>query len=87
MRTIHAKFANHLPAGQLLDYQLSSFKDHISFTASNQYFSLTKEISNTTPTAFPATVDPHDVLKTMSGYDLIHAADNIVKYYKLCEDR
>ena len=80
-------FSNSFPSGRLNSFVPSTFKDHTSFTSSNRYFSAVKEIISTTAIPFPPVIDPHGDLQALSGRDLVYAADNVVQYYKLSDNK
>jgi len=76
---MRAKFLEETTA----PWQCGTYEGHATIDAHTRYFSLRKEAPTEQNQPFWQGVDPDGVLSKLRKQDLIHGADNIVKYKKL----
>jgi hypothetical protein len=83
---IQCLFSNEFKENDFEQWSPTMYKDMPSIDASNRYFSAKKDVSGDDHIPFPQAVDPRSILKSLEGLDFVHAADNVVDYYKLSDD-
>lgn len=80
---IRQKFAEHLFTATIFENIDRNGPFGIKFVANNRFFTKRHDAPTEQDTEFQHGVDPLGSLHKLKGSDLIHAPDNIVKYYKL----
>ncbi len=79
---IRELFAQHLVGVELLPVAERSSTTGNLFSASNRIFTLKSDSPTEQDNEFQTGVDPMRMLARMKNTDLIHAPDNIVKYFR-----
>jgi len=82
IRIIESILSQEFQENQFQPYQPSNYLTFPSIDASNRYFSFRRDVSASNHLDIHPTIDPAGLLKSMQGETLVHAADNIVEYYK-----
>ncbi|KAJ7171043.1 hypothetical protein C8R46DRAFT_1216643 [Mycena filopes] len=83
MTAVHQKFAQHLAGVQMHNQMPKQGTHGMYMSASNRFFTERSEAPNEQDNNFQPGVDTIGRLAKLKGADLIHAPDNIVKYFRL----
>ncbi|KAJ7683323.1 hypothetical protein B0H17DRAFT_1205192 [Mycena rosella] len=81
--SIHEQFGQHLARVQMVDFFMKYIGDAPIFLASNRFLTLWSEAPNEQDNEFEPGVDTIGWLAKLKGNDLIHAPENIVKYFRV----
>ncbi|KAJ6520780.1 hypothetical protein DFH09DRAFT_1426698 [Mycena vulgaris] len=80
-------FEQHLAGAELSSITETESTEGRLFVASNRLFTNKTDAPTEQDTEFQNGVDPLNVLQKLKNNDLIHAPDNIVKYFKRVDDK
>jgi hypothetical protein len=86
IEAIQTVFACEFKEDRMERWQPPTYADMPRLNASNRYFTAAKDTVQSIQLLFTQLADPHGVLQSMQGQDLIHTSDNVVDYYKLLDD-
>ncbi|KAJ7032302.1 hypothetical protein C8F04DRAFT_1262050 [Mycena alexandri] len=81
LTAIEQKFGEHLPGTDVVGSECGNIKS-CTFAASNRIFTSQGDAPTEQDTAFHEGVDPMGHMARLKTGDLIHAPDNMVKYFK-----
>jgi hypothetical protein len=79
---INQRFAEHFSTTNVVDLVRPQTSFGLAFSSSNRFFTLKTDAPTEQDNTFSDGVDPVGVLEKMKTRDLIHAPENIVKYFK-----
>jgi hypothetical protein len=79
---INQRFAEHFSTTTVVDLIRPRCSFGLAFSCSNRFFTLKTDAPTEQDNPFSDGVDPIGVLEKMKTRDLIHAPENMVKYFK-----
>jgi hypothetical protein len=79
---INQRFAEHFSTTNVVDLIRPPCSFGLAFSCSNRFFTLRTDAPTEQDNVFLEGVDPIGVLEKMKTRDLIHAPENMVKYFK-----
>ncbi|KAJ7086953.1 hypothetical protein C8R44DRAFT_900920 [Mycena epipterygia] len=80
---VHQKFGQHLAGTPMCDLVTRLSADGVVFSAGNRLFTRRSEAPTEQDNSFEPGVDPVQRFAKLKGTELIHAPENMVKYYRL----